>query len=137
MLDGLNTGMLKLLVGSLLALFGGFFISRPQFARWQRDHQLADVAVGFVGGVLGALAGLSGALPTIWSALHKWHKDEQRAILQPSNVLVLGIVLLAFGWRGLLHQDVWIAVAIALPSPIISAQLGIGTFRRLNESQFR
>ena len=55
MLDGLNTGMLKLLVGSLLALFGGFFISRPRFARWQCDHKLADIAVGFIGGVLGHL----------------------------------------------------------------------------------
>ena len=73
----------------------------------------------------------------MWSAVHNWHKDEQRAIFQPFNVLVLGIVLLVFGWRGLLHQDVWIAVAIALPSSIISAQLGIGVFRRLTESQFR
>jgi uncharacterized membrane protein YfcA len=137
MLDDLDVGMLKLLVGSLLALFGGFFILRPRFARWQRDHKLADIAVGFIGGVLGALAGLSGALPTIWSALHNWHKGEQRAVLQPFNVLVLGIVMLVFGWRGLLHQDVWIAVAIALPSSIISARLGIGIFRRLTESQFR
>jgi uncharacterized membrane protein YfcA len=118
-------------------LFGAFFISQPRFARWQRDHKLADIAVGFIGGVFGALAGLSGALPTIWSAVHNWHKDEQRAISQPFNVLVLGIVLLVFGWRGLLHQDVWIAVAVALPSSIISAQLGIGVFRRLTESQFR
>jgi uncharacterized membrane protein YfcA len=137
MLDDLDVGMLKLLVGSLLALFGGFFILRPRFARWQRDHKLADIAVGFIGGVLGALAGLSGALPTIWSALHNWHKGEQRAVLQPFNVLVLGIVMVVFGWRGLLHQDVWIAVAIALPSSIISARLGIGIFRRLTESQFR
>jgi uncharacterized membrane protein YfcA len=52
-------------------------------------------------------------------------------------VLVLGIVMLVFGWRGLLHQDVWVAVAIALPSSIMSARLGIGIFRRLTESQFR
>ena len=36
---------------------------RPRFARWQRDHKLADIAVRFVGGALGALAGLSRALP--------------------------------------------------------------------------
>ena len=34
MLGDLDVGMLKLLVGSLLALFGGFFILRPRFARW-------------------------------------------------------------------------------------------------------
>ena len=86
MQDDLSAGMLKLLVGSLLALFGGFFILRPRFVRWQRDHKLADISVGFIGGVLGAFAGLSGALPTIWSALHNWRKGEQRAVLQPFNV---------------------------------------------------
>ena len=49
MLDDLNTGMLKLLVGSLLALFGGFFILRPRFVRWQRNHMLADISVAFWG----------------------------------------------------------------------------------------
>ena len=31
----------------------------------------------------------------------------------------------------------WLAVAIALPSSIISAQFGIFIFQRLSESQFR
>jgi uncharacterized membrane protein YfcA len=137
MLGHLNAGVLKLLVGVMLALFGGFFIARPKFKRWQRDHKLGDSLVGFIGGVLGALAGLSGALPTIWSALHNWQKGEQRALLQPFNVLILGIVMLVFGWHGLLDKDIWLAVAIALPSSIISAQFGIFIFRKLSESQFR
>jgi uncharacterized membrane protein YfcA len=137
MLGHLNAGVLKLLVGVMLALFGGFFITRPKFRRWQHDHKLADGLVGFTGGVLGGLAGLSGALPTIWSALHNWQKGEQRALLQPFNVLILGIAMLAFGWRGLLDQDVWLAVAIALPSSLISAQFGIFIFQKLSESQFR
>ena len=137
MLAHLNASTLKLLVGVMLALFGGFFIARPSFKRWQKDHKLADSAVGFIGGVLGALAGLSGALPTIWSALHDWQKSEQRAVLQPFNVLILSVVLLGFGWRGLLDHAVWLAVAIALPSSIIGVQFGIFIFQRLSESQFR
>lgn len=49
----------------------------------------------------------------------------------------LSIVLLGFGWRGLLDHAVWLAVAIALPSSIISAQFGIFIFQRLSELQFR
>ena len=137
MLAHLNAGMLKLLVGVMLAMFGGFFIAKPSFKRLQKDHKLADSAVGFIGGVLGALAGLSGVLPTIWSTLHNWHKSEQRAVLQPFNVLILSVVLLGFGWRGLLDHAVWLAVAIALPSSIIGVQFGIFIFQRLSESQFR
>lgn len=137
MLAYLNAGMLKLLVGLMLAMFGGFFIAKPSFKRLQKDHKLADSAVGFIGGVLGALAWLSGALSTIWSVIHNWYRSEQRAVLQPFNVLILSIVLLGFGWRGLLDQAVWLAVAIALPSFILSAQFGILIFQRLSESQFR
>ena len=46
-------------------------------------------------------------------------------------------MLLGFGWRGLLDHTVWLAVAIALPSSIVSAQFGIFIFQRLSEWQFR
>jgi len=137
MLDALNTGMLKILVGSLLLVFGGFFVLRPHFVRWREDHKIADMGVGFIGGVLGAVAGLSGALPTIWSALHDWHKGEQRAVLQPFNVVILGVVTVVFGWRGLLDHQLWLAVTVALPFSIISAQIGIYVYRRLSEPQYR
>ena len=58
------------------------------------DNNFGDMLTGFAGGVLGSVAGLSGALPTIWSSLHGWNKYEQRALLQPFNVIILGIVLL-------------------------------------------
>ena len=58
------------------------------------DNNFGDMLTGFAGGVLGSTAGLSGALPTIWSSLHGWNKYEQRALLQPFNVIILGIVFL-------------------------------------------
>ena len=60
MLAHLNAGMLKLLVGVMIAMFGGFFIAKPSFKRLQKDHKLADSAVGFIGGVLGHLPGCPG-----------------------------------------------------------------------------
>lgn len=86
---------------------------------------------------MGALAGLSGALPTTWSALHNWHKSEQRALVQPFHVIILGAVLSAFSRRGLIDQTVWLTAVIALLSSIISAKLGIFIFQKLSESQFR
>lgn len=56
---------------------------------------LVNGLAGFGNGLF-ALAGLSGALPTIWSALHNGHKREQRAVLQPFNVLILSVMLLGF-----------------------------------------
>ena len=85
MLAHLNAGMLKLLVGVMLAMFGGFFIAKPSFNRLQKDHKLADSAVGFIGGVLGALAGLSGALPTIWRRFMTGKRANNALYCSPST----------------------------------------------------
>src|SRR6266487_3872163 len=38
--------------------------------------------IGFAGGILGGLAGLSGVLPTLWASVRGWGKDERRGVFQ-------------------------------------------------------
>ena len=137
LLDYINAVILKLLVGILLSLFGSFFILRPRFQLWRHDRKSFDMIIGFFGGLLGVIAGLSGALPTIWASLHNWGKNEQRAVIQSYNVFVLGIVMTLFALQGSLDQELWIAVGIAFPSTLVSARLGLYAFRRMSEAQYR
>src|SRR5688572_4680187 len=53
-----------------------------QVERRRESGGVGDALVGFGGGILGGLTGLSGVLPTIWAELHGWGKDERRAIFQ-------------------------------------------------------
>ena len=37
--------------------------------------KIADTAIGFAGGILGGLAGLSGPLPILWASVRGWGKE--------------------------------------------------------------
>ena len=136
-LENIDAQLLKVLVGVLLLLFGIFFVFRPNFSRIAKNNNIGDVLIGFSGGVLGAVAGLSGALPTIWSSLHDWKKHEQRALLQPFNVIILGIVSLCLLYKNPIHEQFLSALLISIPFSVVSSQIGIFTFKKLTDHQFR
>ena len=65
-----------------------FFVRKPMAFRF--GGRPADAAVGFAGGILGGLAGLSGPLPTLWASVRGWTKDQRRGVFQIFNGTVLG-----------------------------------------------
>ena len=83
----------KLSVGVMLLVFPTalYFIRKPMAFRF--GGRLADAAVGFAGGILGGLAGLSGPLPTLWASVRGWTKDQRRGVFQIFNGTVLGAAL--------------------------------------------
>lgn len=129
--------MLKIVIAGFMLTYGGFFLLRGSLPRFERHVPMADVLVGFTGGVLGGAASLSGALPTMWCAMRPWPKTETRAVLQPYNVAVLGMTGLLLAWNGLYTPETLMLTAIALPATMIGAQCGIAVFRRLSDDQFR
>jgi len=136
-LDAVNVTMLKFLVASLLILFGGFFTFRKTLPKLTKRYLVADMLVGFMGGLFGMVAGMSGAILTMGCSLYDWSKARRRALVQPFNMIVLGTVLVLMAWRGLIGQHIWLVVAVAFPFSIIGTQTGIFVFRRLNDQQFQ
>ena len=136
-LDAVNVTMLKLLVASLLILFGGFFTFRKTLPKLTKRYLAADVLVGFVGGLFGMMAGMSGAILTMGCSLYDWSKARRRALVQPFNMIVLGAVLGLMIWRGVIEPRIWLIVAVAFPFSVLGTQTGIFVFRRLNDRQFQ
>lgn len=136
-LSVLHPDMLKLIIAGFLILYGGFFSLRSSLPKLERPTPVVDSLVGFMGGVLGGAASLSGALPTMWCAMRTWPKAETRAVLQPFNVVVLGVAALVFAFKGAYGAQTLIYIAIALPVTMIFAQIGISIFKRLSDDQFR
>ena len=127
---------LKLMIGGFMLAYGAFFVVRrglPNLA----PMPAIDSLIGLAGGVLGAMAGLSGALPTMWLALRDWTKEQTRAVLQPFNLVILGVSSVLLAWQGAYDRETLILMAMALPATMASAQLGIWTFKRLGDRQFR
>lgn len=137
LLHQVDAGLLKIVVAGFLLLYGGFFTFRKGLPNLTRRTPVIDGGVGFLGGILGAIAGLSGALPTMWCSLRSWSKSEQRAVLQPFNVVVLGLSAAVLAWDGVYDLQLLISIAIALPATMIAAQVGIAVFKKLTDWQFR
>jgi hypothetical protein len=130
--------VLKLLIASFLILYGVFFIARRALPRFERPTPLADSVVGFIGGLMGGLAGLCGALPAMWCALRPWPRHETRAVLQPFNMTIQGLSALVMAYKGVYAgEGVALAMLVCAVVALTSAQLGLFVFRRINDTQFR
>lgn len=127
---------LKLIVAVLLLGYGLWFSFRS-LPRWGNVWSGWDAVVGFTGGLLGGMAGLSGALPMLWCTLRGWPKAETRAVLQPFNVLVLLLAVGYFGYLGHLNQAFVLKLLVGLPVTLLAAQCGIWLFKRLTDQGYR
>lgn len=132
-----DAATLKVVIAGFLILYGGFFSLRRSLPKLTRPTPVVDGIVGFLGGFLGGAASLSGALPTMWCSMRPWPKSEIRAVLQPFNVVVLGLAALLFAVKGEYTPETLIRIAITLPVAIIFARIGISVFKRLSDDQFR
>lgn len=105
--------------------------SKPVRAGWA-----ADGLVGFGGGFLGGLAGLSGPLPTIWSRFRGWSKDQQRGVFQAFNLTILALAAIGQSIAGLMTVEVGRSALVALPATILGTWLGRRSYSRLGSVNF-
>ncbi len=136
-LSTLDPQDLKIAIGSMMVLYGGFFSLRKTLPKFDHPTPITDSIVGFLGGILGGAASLSGALPTMWCSMRTWSKSETRAVLQPYNIIILVLAAFVFLQRGNYTWDVVKQMLLALPVTLLFAQMGIAVFKRLSDDQFR
>jgi len=99
----------KLTIGIFLLVFPiALYFSAPMALAI--GGRFADAAVGFAGGILGGLAGLSGPLPILWASVRGWGKDERRGIFQTFNWTVLFVALCLHIAGGRVGSDVLFVV---------------------------
>ena len=136
LLGSLDVRVLKLGVGAIVLGFSIHLLLNPQRrVRW--GGRAADATVGFGGGILGGLAGLSGPLPTVWTAFRGWQKDETRSVLQAFNLTVLTVALGAHAIAGFLTPAVGWATLAALPGTALGGYLGGKAYARASDKRFR
>ena len=129
--------LFKLGVGLLLLVFPTalYFSARPLAVTV--GGRALDALVGFAGGILGGLAGLSGPLPTLWASVRGWGKDERRGIFQTFNWTILTAALCLQTGAGLVTPDIARFALFALPGTILGSWLGARTYRALSDKNFR
>jgi uncharacterized membrane protein YfcA len=129
--------LFKLGVGILLLIFpAALYFQRAPMAS-SIGGRVADTAIGFAGGVLGGLAGLSGPLPILWASVRGWGKDERRGLFQVFNWTILTAAFFAQAGSGLVTREtMWLAL-LALPATIGGAWLGARAYHALSDGNFR
>jgi uncharacterized membrane protein YfcA len=128
----------KIVIGLFLVSYSGYVLARRSpLAGSQIGGRAGDNAVGFGGGILGGLAGLSGVLPVVWTDIRGWSKDQRRMVLQTFNLSILAVALLSHAASGFLTPQVGWATAAALPRTIVGSWAGAFVYRRLSDNGFQ
>src|SRR5258706_2419880 len=115
----------RLAVGIFLVLFCVWNLARPQLQKISAGGRLADGGVGVMSGILGGTTGFGGILPTIWSGLRGWPKDEQRAVFQPTGVAIFLGTALCLGGTGSIGADTVRLFVLGLPALLAGTWLGL------------
>ncbi len=138
LLSQIDARTFKIGVGLFLVSYSAYVLARRSpWAGSAIGGKAADGAIGFGGGILGGLAGLSGVLPVVWTDVRGWTKEERRMVLQTFNLSILAVALLSHAASGLITAQVGWAVATALPGTIAGSWLGSFVYRRLADRGFQ
>lgn len=137
LLDVIDARTLRIGIAAMLIIYGGYFGFRAALPAFSRRTPKLDALIGFVGGVLGGAAAISGAIPAMWLSIRPWTKQETRAVLQPFNVMILSTTISLLFFKGAYDQTAVNALLITVPSGLIAAQIGIMVFRTLSDTGFR
>jgi uncharacterized membrane protein YfcA len=127
----------RIAVGAILIAYSLYAFFRPQLKVATVVPPAADMAVGFVNGLLGGLTGLAGIIITIWCNLRGLPKDLQRATFQPVAVVVFAMTALLLGAKGSLTLETAKLFALGLPFLFAGTWLGLKLFGRIDEATFR
>jgi hypothetical protein len=128
--------MFKAGVGALLSIYCPALLFFRELPRITHGGRVADGVVGFLGGVMGGIGGLTGPAPTLWCALRGWGPDAQRAVFQTFNLVMQGMVLALYAATGVVTVEAAGMFALILPAMIIPTVIGARLYRRFSAAAF-
>jgi uncharacterized membrane protein YfcA len=127
----------KIGIGLFLAGYSAYVFVRKRPIKSDCGGRIADGVIGFGGGILGGLSGLSGVFPVIWTDIRGWIKEERRAVLQSFNIAILWLALVSHAASGLMTRQVLLQAVVALPGTIGGAWMGAFWYKRLADRGYQ
>jgi uncharacterized membrane protein YfcA len=136
LLPHIDPRLFKIGIGVFLVAYTSYVLARRVEIKSAWGGEAADCAVGFAGGILGGIAGLSGVLPVVWTDVRGWTKEHRRGVLQIFNMAVLSLALVSHAVAGMLTREVAVAAIAALPGTVGGAWLGARIYRRVADRNY-
>ena len=132
----LDANLLKAVLGVFLLAFGSYALIAPRIHTFQAGGRAADAGIGFIGGILSGIGGYSGVLPTIWTQLRGWSKQQARAVYQTYIILIQSVTVAGIMWAAY-DRTGFTLVLLVLPPLALGTWIGWQLYGRLNDLRFR
>ncbi len=124
-------------VGVFLIGFATLLLAARSLPRVTWGGRYADGGVGFISGIFGGLAGLSGPALTLWVQFRDWGKTQQRGTFQGFNMAIMLLVLLAHIAMGLVDRTVLTMALVSVPCTLVGAAIGHRIYERADDRRYR
>ncbi len=122
--------------GIFLICYSLYTLLRPGLI-FTGGGRIAELAVGFAGGITGGATAFPGALPTIWCNAKGLSKTDQRGIIQPFIFLMQIATLIYFSKLGIFASSIWTTYLWCAPAVMVGTWLGLRLFERVDDGKFR
>jgi len=136
-LPWLDPDVFRLTLGIFLLIYCPLALRLPHDYRLKAGGRPADAAAGFVGGVMGGIAGMAGPIPTLWTTLRGYPKEVQRGVMQAFNISMHTTTLTGYVIAGTIDRAATDMFVLIAPAIVIPAIVGVQLFRRMPTQAFR
>ena len=133
----INPVTFKACVGLLLVVWCPVMLWSSDLPHVRWGGKWADACVGWIGGVMGGLGGLTGPAPILWATLRGWDRHAQRAIFQVFNVCMHGLTMTIYIVSGTVPHRALPLFAVMLPAMLIPSIVGYRLYHRVSDITFR
>lgn len=136
-LPHLDMAWFKALLGGFLALWCPVMLAARSLPPITVGGRLGDTVAGMAGGVLSGIGGFAGPVPTLWSTLRGFGKEEQRAVIQNFNLSMLLVTMGVYLGTGVVTVQMLPYFAIVAPAMLVPTLLGARLYIGISEARFR
>jgi len=134
LLKSMEPGFIMKILGTILILFSAYKILSPGLKL--AFSKAWALPTGFLSGILGGAFGTNGPPVVVYAALQPWAKEQVVGMLQSFFLFANFIIIVSYGYHGLLTPSVFGVSAVAVPLAIAGIFLGLRINRRIGQRRF-
>ena len=133
----INPLAFKACVGLLLVVWCPTMLFGPELPRIRWGGRWADIAVGWIAGIMGGLGGLTGPAIILWATLRGWDRHTQRTVFQVFSICMHTLTMTIYVVSGTIPKGTVPLFVVMVPAMLIPSIAGYRLYHRVSDITFR